>query len=631
MKNFLLLAFTCLIILSAAGQDRNKPVCNADLYYLSKDRPWKQPLKESGSLPVKRLNSSAFRQNTLSESTIGETTYDLQTSGSTASRVYFYPDGTQGSVWMYGIATPDFGDRGTAYNFFDGSSWGAYPTSRIETVKTGYPSYTPYGANGEATLAHDFSTPGGLVLCKRSQKGSGTWSQTTIPGPTGQNGLAWPRLVSSGNSHQFLHTIAITRPTSYAGGSIYQGLDGAILYSRSSDGGTSWNISNSMLPGMTSAEYNGFESNCYAFADPVGNTIAFVVGDTWTDLFLMKSNDNGDTWTKTVIFQHPYPKFEESHHLVTDTPWVCDGGVAVTLDEQGKAHVAFGLMRVLNSDTTDENTSYFPYTDGLVYWNEDKPAFQNLNFDTLWNHGDLVGYLQDMNNNDTVMEFLGIGIYYLSLTSMPTILVKNINNAQTVVLCFTSVMENLNNGNENYRHIWIRSSEDGEEWTDFHDLTGSIIHNFDECVFPFLSPQIENNNIIHWVYQKDEDPGMAVWGSDPPDPYTNNYIVAATYMIPHIDTLGIIDSGKQSFLDAQLRPNPASQSVEIYIESQFAASVDIEIRNLLGQIVYVFPHFKVSEGAGCYKLDVSSFDNGLYFYTLSAGTSSITSKFIVQH
>ncbi|MHC1706917.1 MAG: T9SS type A sorting domain-containing protein [Bacteroidales bacterium] len=628
MKKSLLFILSLWIALPSFSQVRNKPVYRADKYNISAVRPEKKYPTEQfrenkgGKIPASKAMLS------YNETVIGETTYDLQTSGSSASRIYVYPDNTIGTSWMFGVNTPDFGDRGTAYNYFDGTSWGQVPDTRIETVKTGYPSYIPYGTSGEATIAHDFGTPGGLVICKRDQKGSGTWNQLTIPGPTGQNGLAWPRMVSSGPNHQHLHTIAITRPLAYPGGTLYQGMNGAILYSRSSDGGASWNISNALLPGMTAAEYNGFESNSYAFAEPKDNTIAFVVGDTWTDLFLMKSENNGDTWTKTIIFQHPYPKFDETHDLVTDTPWVCDGGVAVALDNQGKAHVFFGLMRVLNSDTTDAITSYFPYTDGMAYWNEDMPAFPSLNFDTLWNQNHLVGYLQDLNGNDTVMEFIGIGTYYLSLSGMPSVCISPEN---VISVCYSSVSELLDNGSENYRHIWAAVSNNGESWN-YHDINGSIIHNFHECVFPFLSPTVTLNPsggtypCIHLLYQYDEEPGMAVWGSDPPDPYTNNYIVYGKYCLENVGIAEPVDNG----IRVQINPNPAIQYIKIEVELQRPSVIIHELRNSVGQLVYNDESAELSAGEHHLTLDVTRLTPGLYFYILSTKDYRITKKLVVQ-
>ena len=66
----------------------------------------------------------------------------------------------------------------------------------------------------------------------------------------------------------------------------------------------------------TSADYTFFEGDSYAFAEPEGNTIAFTAGGDVIDLFLMKSIDNGTTWTKTVIWQSLYNLGELPHIFI---------------------------------------------------------------------------------------------------------------------------------------------------------------------------------------------------------------------------------------------------------------------------------------------------------------------------
>lgn len=571
---------------------------------------------------VQQSNPTVKSPIAVSEATIGTTRYDLQTNQSTQNRIFRFPDGTISATWTMGFSESDFPDRGTGYNYFDGTAWGAPPTARIESVRTGWPSIFPLGDNGEAVVSHDFGTPGGLVFAKRTTKGTGSWIQTTIPGPTGQNGLSWPRAVSNGTGNTNIHMIAITRPTGN-GGTVYQGLNGALLYNRSTNGGVSWDIANQILPGMTSAEYNGFGGDSYAWAEPKGNTLAFVVGDNWTDLFLMKSTDNGSSWTKTVIFQHPYPHFDETTTLVLDTPSVCDGALAVTLDDAGKAHVFFGIMRVLNDDLTDLQTSYFPYTDGLVYWNEDMPAFPTLNYDTLWNHNNLVGYLQDLNGNDTVMEFDGIGTYYLSLTSMPN---ASIDAEGNLFVVFTSVVEGYSNGSQNYRHIFGRVLPAGEtEWSGFKDLTGSIIHNFHECVFPSIAPTSDLS--LHLVYQYDEEPGLAVRGDA--DPYGDNTI---SYMrVPKSDLgLSVPELPADQHVVSQNYPNPASGTSTVFVQMTKADNVSVRITNLIGQEMSFKKYGMMNSGPHSIALDLTDLTSGLYFYTVTIGKTDYTYRMIVE-
>ena len=73
----------------------------------------------------------------------------------------------------------------------------------------------------------------------------------------------------------------------------------------SMDGGATWEIDNTILNGMSSDEYIGFDGDTYNFAEPKGDIIAFTVGESWYDFFLMKSTDGGSTFLKTPIWEHP--------------------------------------------------------------------------------------------------------------------------------------------------------------------------------------------------------------------------------------------------------------------------------------------------------------------------------------
>ncbi len=62
---------------------------------------------------------------------VGNTWYDLQSNSSMAQRIYAYDDGTIGATWTRGVQSPpSYPDRGTGYNYYDGSSWGPAPTDR---------------------------------------------------------------------------------------------------------------------------------------------------------------------------------------------------------------------------------------------------------------------------------------------------------------------------------------------------------------------------------------------------------------------------------------------------------------------------------------------------------------------
>ena len=164
------------------------------------------------------------------EHNIGTTVYDLQTNKLLQNRIYRYEDGSIGAVWTRGMdEAPAFPDRGTGYNFYDGTEWGPMPVSRLESFRAGWPTYAPLGPDGEIVICHDYST-GEIFLLTREIKGVGDWSENPYSYATGPEMLACPRIITTGTDNNTIHMLA----NSY---NEYMGQDWAILYSRSQDGG----------------------------------------------------------------------------------------------------------------------------------------------------------------------------------------------------------------------------------------------------------------------------------------------------------------------------------------------------------------------------------------------------------
>ena len=348
-----------------------------------------------------------------------------------------------------------------------------------------------------------------------------------------------------------------------------------------------------------------------------------VYGNVWTDIFLLKSTDNGDTWTKTIIFQHPYPKFKESTTLVTDTPYVCDNSLAVALDNTGKAYVFFGIQRALNDIVNDSSFSLMQFTDGLAFWKEGQPAFTSLNPDIVNAGGNLVGWTQDVNGNDTILEFISSpAIYKCSVTSMPTVTIDQGNNR--IYLFFTSIVEGMTNSFQNYRHVYSRRSDDGgTSWTAFNDITGDAAHNGYECVFPSVSPT-SDEFFCHLIYQKDQQPGMSYDGDM--DPAANNDIVYLKF--PKLTTG--INPASVDFVNVSCYPNPFHGSCQINLMLINNTRLSIEVSDFLGRIIYQLPSASYSAGSHQFVVDASSWYPGIYFYTLKGVNQSLSGRMIVQ-
>lgn len=564
---------------------------------------------------------------------IGDTRYDNQSNASIPKKMYLYPDGTIAATWTRAMITwgwPGFEDRGAGYNYFDGTNWGDWPLERIEDVKTHRPTYAPLGENGELIVSHiSFE---GLYLSSREEKGTGDWEYESFPGPSGNPFILWNRTVTSGTNRNRIHILALTFPTSH-GGEAYAGLDGALLYSLSTDGGNSWSMENEILPDMSSNEYYGFTDDNYAFAEPKGDVIAFTVGDTWYDLFLMKSTDGGETFEKTIIWNHPYPFFNPNSPVITDTFYCADGSHSLVIDNNDMVHVAFGISRIYSDDETTYNT--FPFVDGIGYWNEDMEVFSN-NVNALSTVGDpdseleedynLIGWSQDVDGNGE-LDFTGeLGNYWLGLSSMPQLI---IDDEDRMFLVYSSVTETYDNGLQNYRHIWGRASSDGgESWGLFTDITSAAIHSIDECVYPAVSAT--SDNYIYLLYQTDYDPGTAAWGSQ--HVYNENRIMFAKVSKQDLLITNINENQPpiNDYDVFQNYPNPFNTYTEVKVNLRKPVDLHLHITNLAGQKVYETLITNAKPGMNNFTIDGSRLTPGLYFYTVKAGESIVSKKMIVK-
>ena len=358
MKKFVLLLLVLGFGISIIAQER------AVLPKAKRDIALKMPAKAIKDIGNININFVPGMKDAsmMAENEIGVSWYDLQTNSSTQNRLYMYEDGTMGAVWNMGFVPSSFPERGTGYNYFDGNAWGPAPTARLENTKTGWPSYFPYGENGEAFVCHHMTD--GLLYGIRDQKGTGAWTFEIQAGPPAAVDISWPRGITTGVNNEVMHFLSVT----YAA---YNGQANALLYSRSSDGGQSWEVENHFFEELGPNYYTNIGGDLYEFMEPKNNTLAFLMGDAWTDLVLMKSQDDGDTWEKTIIWECPYPLYSSG---VTDTFYSVDGSHHLAMDNNGLIHVVFGINRAY---ADDDGSYWFPGVDGIGYWNETRPAFSN--------------------------------------------------------------------------------------------------------------------------------------------------------------------------------------------------------------------------------------------------------------
>ncbi|MBC8314215.1 MAG: T9SS type A sorting domain-containing protein [Bacteroidales bacterium] len=600
-----------LLLIGASGYAQNR--------YFTDHLPLTHPMVyEPMTTPDGVLLNSGPRvigQKMLDPTLIGNTWYDTQTynHGNMMNRIYQHADGTIGATWMLMGASGD-PDRGTAYNYYDGTTWtGALPHLGNDP-NNGFPSYAPWGPTGEIIAHYQYiAGEGPIKILRREIKGQGDWAESVLEPPEGFYSIVWHSMITSGENHEYLHLLALTYDDPY------EGLDYAVLYYRSPDGGVTWDIEAEIIDGLSSSDWLTLSSLGYSWAQPVGNTIAFTYGFDYFNGLVFKSTDNGDTWEKIVVYESPF-----SPLTIPDLTPVYGGGdgtSAIALDSQGGVHVVFGRMLWFYDLAAGGPWYYYPTsTEGMIYWNETMPMLDSTTISTytlefLEAGGNLVGWLV----GDTAALEIPTDQpnYGVGLTSMPQL---GIDAEDNLFLVYAALAPDYFQNPYYFRHIYSNASFDGgTTWNGINDMTDGIVFWYSECVFPGVSPIVDDQ--VHIIFQEDFTPGT---GSGE-ECFINHMNFSKEFFV------GIRDANTPSgFTVTQNYPNPASHSTRVEIRMEKPANVSVSILNLLGNTLRRIDLGKMNSGTNLITIDVSGLSAGMYAYCVEVDGRRATRKMMVQ-
>ena len=634
MKRILLLTFTFFFGANLTAQVAPNKVLNSSNKALINDKvimSGDEVLKDLMRSP--NTTTAAMRMAaSINEEIIGSTTYDLQTNAAVMDRILRHSDGTISVAWSRSNEfNTSYTDRGTGYNFFDGTAWGTFPSARLESSRCGWPSMLATGSGKELAIAHNTANSY-FQMTYRDTIGSGAWNEQIVSSQDSlglYRDLVWNRSAIGGLDEETIHMIGVTAPSGLSG-TIYNGLDGALLYYRSQDGGVTWDIQDMQLPTIDTSMFTGFGGDSYAIKAQ-GETVCIAFFGEWDDTFIMKSNDNGTTWTKTIVLDFPVDKYVTDQGLdldndgLMDTLYSTDGSGALLLDNNGMAHIFAGNMRILDADLTDAGSSYFPGTNGLLYWNEsigpDTTGGQISN--SVWwsDNMSIIASAEDM-DGDSVLNFVAIATYYSSLSSMPSC---GIDANGTIYVSFSSVMEGYDSGAQNFRHVNIIKSYDGGlTWTAPIDITPiSLFLGMGECVFASMNRDVDDK--VRLVYQKDMEPGLCVRGDE--DAVGMNDIVYleldTNFMVSAIENTPI-----ENNLSLELYPNPTKNQTNINLTLDKTSKVAIQVVDVLGRTVF-FSATNLTQGNHLVVLDVEDYDAGIYYINTQIAGKTFSNKLVV--
>ncbi len=565
---------------------------------------------EFANIAAQRPGTNQLRAVT----TVGNSTYQLQTNYSVENRIVLNGDGTISAAFTFSNGSGSFTDRGTGYVYYDGTAWSAAPTVRIESARTGWPSLLVLGDNSEVIINHNTAI-NNLQFEKRAVKGTGAWTEnTTIINSIAPNGNFWPRAAVGGATNNSIHLISISNPVDAASAPVYyMGQQGCLTYSRSQDGGATWDILHSVPSQHDSTQYKGFSADSYAI-DAKGTTVAYVVGGSTRDLFLMKSLDNGGTWTKTNILNFPIPMFVDqltdiNGDSVIDTLDTNDGSVAVLLDNTGMAHVWYGYMRILNDDSTDAVYSYFPGVAGLYYWNEGMGASAPI----------LVAGLEDIDGDGAITlpgTGAAFGTYQASLTGQPH---AGVDAGGKLYVTYAGIVENTDIlTTKAARNIYIMTSGDnGVTWSNPVRVNPD---DFSDQVYNSMAKNVADPACVKMIYQSDYAAGHGI-GATNPDAADNAGVVAEMVYACYNSITGIAETTDLTSI-VSLYPNPSNSSINV---AAFGLINRYEVYNNRGELV-----LNGTSNSTSTNVDISKLTSGLYMINVYTNGKRVAKSFVKE-
>jgi len=557
--------------------------------------------------------------------------YDRQSQGSSYPMTQVHNDGFIGSTWTNEDNLP-FSEggsnpkRGVGYSFsVDGGITWSEPDLRAGGIPLYWPSYAQWGKNGEAILArsadtylyNDMQIVNGLLLLTRENKGVGEWTITCVPYPDGFTPptyvMAWARMTTSGEDHQYIHILSPIRFPDQVQHPVY--------YYRTQDGKT-WDIESVEVSELTGEEW----PKNYSYNDGInfavkGETVVASFIDMGNHGYVLRTKDNGDNWKCIKFFDSPVRR-DITHDEFPDSVYIPNQG-CVALDNDGKIHVAFAAIRSMNSTTTGEGISYWPwaYAQFLSYWNEDMPMIDGaIDFSTANIAPLLMGYpyfdgayfdwektQEDPAGryyvNSTTPEWPVIGYfipvlddnYYTFLEDAEQWAGSSYGNAgmfsypqmafdieNRLHLVYLGLLDGGIDEDHWLRHPFYTTKEPGENiWTQ----TEYPVNNLDFITneFAYLDLAGIYNDRIYFMAQTDQYAGVFTQYNYSPPMAPDHGAVNNYYTFFYFEGLPQSNNElERTTLSMKVYPNPASGKVSV----RFDGKGDITIFNMLGQIVY---------------------------------------------
>ncbi|MDD5570979.1 MAG: T9SS type A sorting domain-containing protein [Bacteroidales bacterium] len=583
--------------------------------------------------PVLTSNETVRNQRYGTEIVIGKTKYDLQTNRTMQRRLFMLPNNNMIATWTFANSGTPFNDRGTGYNFFTSSNttWAPYPVgtdinsmTRLESIRTGWPAVGITNNNAsEIIISHDFTA---LILYKltRATIGSGNWAQGNLSSLT----VSWPRVATGGTNNNTVHVLGTLKPD----GTVQNGIINPVLYSRSTNGGSSWDKVCITLPGEDATLFAKELADDYDIAAR-GNVVAVVMGGNYNTLVLFKSTDNGNNWSKKTVWAFPYAPINPDTQTWPDTIAAFDGAYSILIDDNNVVHLWGGVTRITSG--TPPAWYYLPAQCGMIYWRDNMNTITgNLeacsNF--CWPYNNFI----DRNSNgkwDCLVGGWNKVAYNVGGTSMPTGSIDANGNLYVIFQHMSdadkSTFHIYTADTVPYRHLFgIMSTDNGVSWSDAVEVTP-----FDEgreYVFASSVSKITDDS-LRLTYMEDDLPGNSLNPSDGTNPHPSGYDNDIVYLAVPLADFFIMVSNPEKNNSANnnfsLFPNPSREFTNLTFNLAKAGTANISVLNIMGEKVAAYKVDGVS-GKNNKQLNTGNLAAGIYMVRIETEGKIFTEKLI---
>ncbi|HYE77350.1 MAG TPA: T9SS type A sorting domain-containing protein, partial [bacterium] len=170
---------------------------------------------------------------------------------------------------------------------------------------------------------------------------------------------------------------------------------------------------------------------------------------------------------------------------------------------------------------------------------------------------------------------------------------------------------------------------------DLRGVAGGSSAAGEENVYPVTVRRVGADNLLHYTWMSDDDPGTALQPAGTPRPvHMSRIMYDALDLTPGVIPfrLGPAGSGeeRQEVLAAVLAPNPATEVAELRLELARAGEVTVTLRDVMGRVVTRPVTRQFGAGSQRLVLPVQPLGPGVYLCEVRGAGGSVVRRLVRQ-